>query len=421
MPPELSTSHLLAVRRPVVVKFGTSLIVGPGGRVRRTVLRRRAREIAELVGAGTPVCVVSSGAIALGLPRLGLDRRPRSMPQMQAASALGQARLQAAWDDALGREGVSAAQVLLTGREIADRGAYVNARNVLAALHALGVVPVVNENDATATDEISLGDNDALAAQVAILARARLLVLLTEAEGVFTRAPGEPGAEPIGDGAAVEGAVFGKSTPLGSGGMESKVGAAQMAVAAGITTVIAGGTGESVLGPIVAGEHRGTRFAAEEAIRNQRPGPGRPWRPGPGPGRRLGARRRRSAPASDSPVPPAITVATPAATAICAAPTFALHPAALPSGVDSPKTAPSTVVPSPIGSAPGPPGVRVKTPSASVSRTSSRARARGSRPGPRARRRHRGRSRRSRSRRSRSRRDSTPSACSAASALRALT
>jgi glutamate 5-kinase len=252
------------VRRPVVVKLGTSLIVGPGGRVRRTVLRRRAAEIAELVNAGTPVCVVSSGAIALGLPRLGLDRRPRAMPQLQAASALGQTRLQAAWDEALGREGISAAQVLLTGREIADRAAYVNARNALAALHALGAVPVVNENDATATDEISLGDNDALAAQVAILARARLLVLLTEAEGVFTRSPGEPGAEPIGDGAAVEGAVFGKRTALGSGGMESKVAAARMAVAAGITTVIAGGAGEAVLGPIVAGEPRGTRFAAEE-------------------------------------------------------------------------------------------------------------------------------------------------------------
>ena len=252
------------MRRPVVVKFGTSLIAGPGGKVRRTILRRRAAEIAELVNAGTPVCVVSSGAIALGLPRLGLVTRPRSMPQMQAASALGQARLQAAWDDALGREGLSAAQVLLTGREIADRSAYVNARNALAALHELGAVPVVNENDATATDEISLGDNDALAAQVAILAHARLLVLLTEAEGVFTRAPGEPGAEPIGDGAAVGDAVFGKATPLGTGGMESKVAAAHMAVAAGITTVIAGGTGESVLGPIVAGEPRGTRFAAEE-------------------------------------------------------------------------------------------------------------------------------------------------------------
>ena len=252
------------MRRPVVVKLGTSLIVGPGGRVRRAVLNRRAREIAELVRAGTPVCVVSSGAIALGLPRLGLERRPRSMPQLQAASALGQARLQAAWDEALGRERVVAAQVLLTGREIADRAAYVNARNALAAIHALGAVPVVNENDATATDEISLGDNDALAAQVAILARARLLVLLTEVEGVFTRSPGEPGAEPIGDGAAVEGAVFGKAAPFGSGGMESKVAAARMAVAAGITTVIAGGTGEAVLGPILAGEPRGTRFAAGE-------------------------------------------------------------------------------------------------------------------------------------------------------------
>lgn len=252
------------MRRPVVVKLGTTLVAGPGGRVRRSLLERRAAEIAALVRAGTPVCVVSSGAIALGLPRLGLDRRPRSMPRLQAASALGQARLQAAWERALGREGVTAAQILLTAREIADRTAYVNARNALGALHALHVVPVVNENDATATDEISLGDNDALAAQVAVLSSARLLVLLTEAEGVLTRAPGDPEAVLIPDGAAVDEAVFGAGTVLGSGGMESKIVAARMAAGAGIPTVIAGGAGsEDVLGPIVAGEPRGTRFAPE--------------------------------------------------------------------------------------------------------------------------------------------------------------
>ncbi|MEX2613788.1 MAG: glutamate 5-kinase [Gaiellaceae bacterium] len=244
----------------VVVKLGTSLVAGPGGTVRRSILRRRAREIGAVVRGGEPVVVVSSGAIALGLPHLRLDRRPRSVPKLQAASALGQARLQRAWEQALGREGLHAAQILLTAGDVADRAAYVNARNVLNALFALGAVPIVNENDATATDEITFGDNDALAAQVAILVRARLLVLLTEVDGVFTRAPGTPGAELVGEGSAVGLAVLGEASRAGRGGMRSKVLAAEMAAAAGTPTVIAAGTGESVLEPILAGEPRGTRF-----------------------------------------------------------------------------------------------------------------------------------------------------------------
>jgi glutamate 5-kinase len=248
------------VKRPVVVKLGSSLVAGPGGRVRRSLVRARAGEIGELVGGGTPVCVVSSGAIALGLPRLGLTARPRSLPKLQAASALGQARLQRVWDEALGREGLAAAQVLLTAPDLADRAAYLNARNTLASLLALGAVPVVNENDATATDEITFGDNDALAAQVAILVRARLLVLLTEVEGVYSRAPGTPGAELLERGAEAGAAELGAGSLLGKGGMQSKVLAAELAAAAGIPTVIAAGSGPDVLGPIVAGEPRGTRF-----------------------------------------------------------------------------------------------------------------------------------------------------------------
>ncbi|HEU4451389.1 MAG TPA: glutamate 5-kinase [Gaiellaceae bacterium] len=247
-------------RRPVVVKLGTSLIAGPSGRVRRTVLGHRAREIAELVRGGTPTVVVSSGAIALGLPRLGLARRPTSVPKLQAASALGQARLQGAWDAALGRHGIRSAQILLTAGEIADRAAYVNARNALSALFRLAAVPIVNENDATATDEITFGDNDALAAQVAVLVRARLLVLLTEVEGVYTRAPGTPGAELIPEGEAARHAVLGDASPAGKGGMRSKVLAAEMAASAGIQTVIAGGEGPAALAPILAGELRGTVF-----------------------------------------------------------------------------------------------------------------------------------------------------------------
>jgi glutamate 5-kinase len=248
----------------VVVKLGTSLIAGPQGRVRARVLRARGREIGEIVRGGEPVCVVSSGAIALGLPHLGLERRPRDVPRLQAASALGQARLQAAWERALAPEGLHAAQILLTANDVADRGAYVNARNALKALFALRAVPVINENDATATDEITFGDNDALAAQVAVLVGARLLVLLTEVEGVYTRAPGEPGAELVTEGSAVADAVLGDSSALGAGGMRSKVLAARMAAEAGIPAVIAGGAGASVLLPLLAGEPRGTRFHAEE-------------------------------------------------------------------------------------------------------------------------------------------------------------
>ena len=249
--------------RPVVVKLGSALVVDRRGRVRRELVRARAAEIGELVEAGTPVCVVSSGAIALGLHSLGLTSRPRSLPRLQAASALGQSRLQRAWEEAFARHGLRAAQVLLTGSEIADRRAYVNVRGALGALFDVGAVPVVNENDATATDEISFGDNDALAAQVAVLCGARLLVLLTSVDGVYTQAPGAADATLISEGADARAAAFGAGSAFGRGGMESKVQAAELAAAAGIATVIASGTGDAVLGPLVAGEARGTRFRAQ--------------------------------------------------------------------------------------------------------------------------------------------------------------
>jgi len=252
------------LNQPVVVKLGTGLVVGEDGAVRRALVHARARELASLIGAGDPVCVVSSGAIALGLPKLGLRRRPRTISRLQAASALGQATLQRAWEGALEPHGIAAAQILLTAGDIADRTAYVNARQAFAELFRLKALPVVNENDATATDEITFGDNDALAAQVAVLVRARLLVLLTEVEGVYSRAPGSPGAELISEGELAGEAEIGVGNELGRGGMGSKVLAAQMASSAGIPTVIAAGDGDDVLAPIVAGEERGTRFAPQQ-------------------------------------------------------------------------------------------------------------------------------------------------------------
>lgn len=237
----------------VVVKLGSSLIVDAAGRIRRSVLAARAADVA---GLGEPVCVVSSGAIALGLPVLGIASRPRATPQLQAASAAGQVRLQLAWEAAFRRHGLRVGQVLLSAGDLAERSSYVNVRNALNALLRLSVVPVVNENDATATDEITFGDNDALAAQVAVLLGARLLVLLTEVEGVYGAS-----AELLASGDAIDEAALGVGGPLGRGGMASKVAAARLAAEAGIPTVIASGRGEGVVRAIAGGEARGTAFA----------------------------------------------------------------------------------------------------------------------------------------------------------------
>ncbi|MGI9657382.1 MAG: glutamate 5-kinase [Gaiellaceae bacterium] len=249
------------MRKPVVVKLGSSLVVDTSGRARRALIAARCAEISKLIADKTPVCVVSSGAIAFGLRQMELSERPRSIPQLQAASALGQSRLQRVWEEELARHGLQAAQILVTAQDIADRSTYLNARNALRALLGRGSVPIVNENDATATDEITFGDNDALAAQIAVLLSARVLILLTEADGVYTRAPGTPGATLIDDGNAVDGADLEGATSLGKGGMKSKVVAAEMAASAGMPTVIAAGHGSDVISAIVAGESRGTRFS----------------------------------------------------------------------------------------------------------------------------------------------------------------
>ncbi len=244
----------------VVVKLGSTLVVDGRGRVQRSLLRARAAEVAELIRGGERVCVVSSGAIALGLAELGLERRPKSTPQLQAASAVGQARLQAAWAAAFAP--LRTAQVLLSAGDVAERSSYVNLRNAFDALFRLGVVPVVNENDATATDEITFGDNDALAAHTALLVRARLLVLLTEVEGVYSEHPATEGATLLAEGDAVGGAVIGPSTGPGRGGMASKIAAAQLAAGSGVPTVVASGRGADGARPDRGGRASRARASA---------------------------------------------------------------------------------------------------------------------------------------------------------------
>jgi glutamate 5-kinase len=213
------------------------------------------------------VAMVTSGAIARGMRLLELPARPRAMDELQAASAVGQGDLFRAYEQRLASGGTRSAQVLLTAADIAARTNYLNARRTLRRLIEWGVVPVVNENDTTATDEISFGDNDFLAAQVAILLDASLLVLLTNVDGVFTADPGS-GAEAslvdsVGDFSELEGFDIGdRTSAFGSGGMRSKVAAAEMASEAGIPATICNGTEAGTLTAAAAGDAVGTRFAA---------------------------------------------------------------------------------------------------------------------------------------------------------------
>jgi len=218
--------------------------------------------LSALVERGAPVCVVSSGAIALGAATAGLTgrRAGRSLAQLQAASALGQSELQRLWQEAFEPYGLPTAQILLTATEITDRRSYVNVRSSLRALFDVPAVPVLNENDAVATDEIRFGDNDVLAAQIAVLVRARLLVLLTSAGGVLSAPPEVAGASLLAEGDETAAAVFGAASPLGAGGMESKVQAARLAQAGGVTAFVAA---PAALGEILGGSSAGTRFQAE--------------------------------------------------------------------------------------------------------------------------------------------------------------
>ncbi len=254
----------------VVVKLGSSIVAEDSGRVRLDVLERVCDQAAELHGAGDGVILVTSGAIARGMGEMEMAVRPRAMDELQAASAVGQGKLYRVYDELLQQRGLRSAQVLLTFFDMSARTHYLNARQTLRRLLAWRVVPVVNENDTTATDEISFGDNDFLAAQVAILVGAELLLLLTDTAGLHTADPRrDPGARPVAEvsdfGAIEELDIGVSSSPLGSGGMRSKVVAAEMATAAGIPTVILDGTRPGALTAARAGEPGiGTRFLARE-------------------------------------------------------------------------------------------------------------------------------------------------------------
>src|SRR3954470_11097460 len=249
----------------VVVKLGSSIVADDAGELRIDVLGDLLDEVSTRHRGGDEMVLVTSGAIAAGMRLMGLPMRPTAMEELQAASAMGQGKLYRVYDELLQARGVRSAQVLLTFFDMSARTHYLNARHTLRKLLDWRVVPVINENDTTTTDEISFGDNDFLAAQVAILLGADALVLLTDTEGLHTADPHrDPGAvriPEVSDFEALEGLEIGvSSSPLGSGGMRSKVVAAEMATAAGIPAVITNGTDPEAIAQALAGGESGTRF-----------------------------------------------------------------------------------------------------------------------------------------------------------------
>jgi len=251
------------------VKLGSSIVATDTGSVRADVLGRVCDQLAERHDAGEQLIVVTSGAIARGMGVMGIPR-PKAIDELQAASAIGQGKLYQVYDALLAARGVPSAQVLLTFFDMSARTHYLNARQTLRKLLEWRVVPIINENDTTTTDEISFGNNDFLAAQVAILLGARLLLLLTDAGGLYTADPrSDPDAELVRwveDFEALSELRIGHETsPLGSGGMRSKVVAAEMATASGIETVIASGLEDGAILAACAGDPVGTRFAASSS------------------------------------------------------------------------------------------------------------------------------------------------------------
>ncbi|HSE93860.1 MAG TPA: glutamate 5-kinase, partial [Methylomirabilota bacterium] len=251
--------------RRLVVKVGSGLVTAPGAGVEPDRITAVADEVVA-VRPGREIVLVTSGAIATGMGRLALAERPRSIPEKQAAAAVGQSALMWQYEVAFKRHGVPVGQVLLTAQDIADRSRYLNARNTLLALLGFGVVPIVNENDTVAVEEIKVGDNDNLSALVASLIDADLLVLLTDVDGLYTGDPAvDPSArkldlvEAVTD--EIERLVWDRADRVSVGGMATKLEAAQKAAASGIAMVVADGRQRGVLTRLLAGDHVGTYFA----------------------------------------------------------------------------------------------------------------------------------------------------------------
>lgn len=263
-----SEREALKTTRRWVIKIGSALITADGRGLDRDHLRRWVDQIADLAADGVEVVVVSSGAVAEGMNRMGWVRRPGSLHQLQAAAAIGQMGLVQAWESCFQRRGLHTAQVLLTHDDLSDRQRYLNARSTLRALIDVGAVPVVNENDAVANEELKFGDNDTLAALVANLIEADVLMLLTDQQGLFDADPrNNPEARLVTLAEAGDrtlDAMAGDGGALGRGGMQTKLRAARLAARSGTATVIAYGREGEIVTRVRNGEPVGTLLTASQ-------------------------------------------------------------------------------------------------------------------------------------------------------------
>ena len=253
----------------VVVKIGTSTLTYNNGKLNLFRIEKLVRELSDLANQGKEIILVTSGAVGAGLDRLGSTERPKTIPEKQAVAAIGQGILMHMYEKLFAEYGQIVAQVLLTRENSVKHKLYINSRNTLLTLLKMGVIPVINENDAIAIDELKIGDNDTLSATVATIVDADLLIILSDIEGVFTANPqNDPTAQLIEEitdiTPEIEELAGGAGSKLGTGGMYTKIQAAKIAVNAGVTMVIASGALEGVVRNILSGEKIGTIFPAKE-------------------------------------------------------------------------------------------------------------------------------------------------------------
>lgn len=266
----INESRVLADARRIVVKVGSSLVTNEGRGLDEAAISEWCRQLAQLVRSGREVVMVSSGAIAEGMKRLGWAVRPKEVHELQAAAAVGQMGLAQMYETKLRENGLGSAQVLLTHADLADRERYLNARSTLLTLLRHRVVPVINENDTVVNDEIKFGDNDTLGALVANLVEADALVILTDQKGLYTADPRrDPAAQFVhearaGD-LALEAMAGGAGSSIGKGGMITKILAAKRAAGSGASTVIAWGREPDALVRLTQGESIGTLLVAQTA------------------------------------------------------------------------------------------------------------------------------------------------------------
>ena len=257
----------IAEAKRLVVKVGSALVTNNGAGLAQDAIAEWARQIASLRADGKEITLVSSGAIAAGMQRLGLTTRPQAMHELQAAAAVGQMGLAQTYETCFSEHGLKTAQVLLTHEDLADRKRYLNARSTLVTLLNFGVVPIINENDTVVTDEIKFGDNDTLGALVANLIEAEALIILTDQAGLYSADPRhDPAATLIAEGRAddrrYEAMAGGTGSAIARGGMITKVRAAQRAARSGAHTVIASGREPDALVRLARGEPVGTLLYA---------------------------------------------------------------------------------------------------------------------------------------------------------------